>query len=75
MPRQYISPERCLHRITYLPHLEHIVYHFIADSSDNTVETLNMPDTGQTISAADLIRGVATRPKFDGGIIENSGAD
>ena len=48
---------------------------FIRDRGEGPAEALSTRDTGQTISAANLIRDLAAGPKVNGVILENSGAD
>lgn len=57
-----------------LPHLEHL-YRFVADLGAGPVEPPNMRGTGQTISAANMGRGVVAGPKVNGRVLEDSGAD
>lgn len=57
-----------------LPHLEHL-YRFIADMGGDPVEAPDTRGTGQTISAANMARGVVTGPRIEGKVLNNSGAD
>lgn len=57
-----------------LPHLEHI-YRFVADMGADPIEAPNMRGTGQTISAANMARGVVVGPRVNGRVLDNSGAD
>lgn len=57
-----------------LPHLEHI-YRFVADMGADPIEAPNMRGTGQTISAANMARGVVVGPRVKGRVLDNSGAD
>lgn len=57
-----------------LPHLEHL-YRFVADMGGEPVEAPNTRGTGQTISAANMARGVVTGPRVNGKVLDNSGAD
>lgn len=59
---------------TLVPHLEHL-YRFVADMGAEPVEAPNTSGTGQTISAANMARGVVTGPRVSGKVLENSGAD
>lgn len=57
-----------------LPHLEHL-YRFVADMGGDPVEAPSTRGTGQTISAANMARGVVTGPRVNGKVLDNSGSD
>lgn len=57
-----------------LPHLEHL-YRFIADIGGDPVEAPGTRGPGQTISAANMARGIVTGPRVNGKVLENSGTD
>lgn len=57
-----------------LPHLEHL-YRFVADMGGDPVEAPGTRGTGQTISAANMARGIVTGPRVNGKVLENSGTD